>query len=218
MFRVTCRVEWNPSQLRKSEERAEKRFLFRGGAYIRQTVRRSIRRVKWREGKLPPKAKPGHAPYSHETSIGGFTNLRDSIAFDVDTHNENVVVGPALQQEKIGKLHEFGGTKTIKTAKNAKMVFKVGDIGPVASSKFNTGYISKIKRQKMIDPASGSEVLFIKLKTIKQAEHATRLNRRLQMKYHSTSHSAKYPARPYMGPGLRKAAPKLDEFWYNTIR
>ncbi|MDD5728828.1 MAG: hypothetical protein PHV59_09705 [Victivallales bacterium] len=215
---MSARINWNPTKLKEAEERAEKRYLFRAGGFIRQIVRRSIRRVKWQEGKIPPKSKPGRPPYSHDTNWSGFQNLRDSIAFNVDTHNEEVIVGPVLQQEKIGKLHEFGGTTTVKTAKNANKIFKVGDIGPVASGKFNNEYVSKLRRERMIDPVSGSPVIFIKLRTVKQAEHATRLNRRLQMKYHAESHTARYPARPYMRPGLEKAEPRLAEFWYNTIR
>lgn len=219
MISASVKINWNPTELRKKEERAERNWLYKAGGYLRQTVRRSIRRVSDRAGKLPRKSKPGRPPYAHPSGQQFFTNLRDSILFNVNPATEEVIVGPIRQHEKIGKLHEFGGTKTIKTAPGANRVFSVGDIGPVASGKYaDAKYPGMRIGNRLIDPVSKTPVIYIKLKTKKQAEHATRLNRRLQMAYFAKKHTAHYPERPYMRPGLTKAAPILDDFWYNTIR
>ncbi|MEI8244627.1 MAG: hypothetical protein WCI51_02285 [Lentisphaerota bacterium] len=216
---ASCNIKWDPSDLYKKEKKAEQRWLFKAGGYLRQTVRRLIRRVKDEDGKLRRQSQPGSPPFSHESNRQFFKNLRDSILFAVDANAGTVIIGPMMQQEQVGKLHEFGGIRTAKTAPAAaNRVFNVGDIGPVAVNKYGSAAHSLRIGGILVDPVSGQPVIFIKLKTVDQARHATRLNHRIQMARFAKVKESHYPRRPFMAPGLEKAAPRLDSMWYNTIQ
>ena len=217
---IRCNIKWNPSELYKKEKKAEQRWLYQAGGYLRQTVRRLIRRVKDEDGKLRRQSAPGSPPYSHESNRQFFKNLRDSILFAVDNNAGTVIIGPMMQQEQVGRLHEFGGVRNAKKPPAAaNRIFKVGDVGPVAVDKYpDASYPGLRIGGNLVDPARKSPVVFVTLKTVDQARHATRLNHRIQMEYYAKMKEAHYPKRPFMAPGLAKAAPRLDTMWYNTIQ
>lgn len=216
---ASCNIKWDPSDLYKKEKKAEQRWLFKAGGYLRQTVRRLIRRVKDEDGKLRRQSQPGSPPFSHESNRQFFKNLRDSILFAVDANAGTVIIGPMLQQEQIGKLHEFGGTtNTKRLPAAANRIFNVGDYGPVATDKYPNESQAGPRSGAFTDPTRKVPVVWVKLRTAEQARHATRVNRRIQIAYFAKNKEARYPRRPFMAPGLEKAAPRLDSMWYNTIQ
>ena len=103
-------------KLAKSMDRKERKVLFRTAAYARTTMRRGMRRRK----------KPG--------PVGGYPSshagqLRDLIAFAVDTSAGTAVVGPALFNSNqdglsgattIPQLLNEGGTATKMVNKKQK--------------------------------------------------------------------------------------------------
>jgi hypothetical protein len=99
--------------------------LKHAGGVIRLTARRSIRRKPYRFKTLPSGAKvlytqhapAGRPPYSH-TESHEFWGLRESIMFHVTPSRDNVIIGPRYSgAERIGHLHEFGGTRKNKRSR-----------------------------------------------------------------------------------------------------
>lgn len=211
---VNARVEFSPQAVMKLEAAARKRVLKRTGAYVRKVVQNLIRK---RKKKAAP---PGHAPFYHGHRGPGGLTFKQSILFEADSYS--VAIGPQDNRWKdFGGLHEFGGTRSRKLLNPKKMErrYRIGEVGPVSTGKF--------KRQRrniggnfrgFTDPLDGSPVVFIRLTSKRQIEHARRLNRRMQKQYFSQNGMAKYPARPFMGPGFQLAKPKFAEFWRDAIR
>lgn len=90
--------------------RAQRRSLSKGGAFIRQTARTSIRK---RKGTSPP----GSPPYSHEGS------LRRLIFFGYDDRTDSVVVGPVgFPRSNAPNVLEFGGATTIYRRRRGRLI------------------------------------------------------------------------------------------------
>ncbi len=86
----------------RAVDKARRRALSRGGAFVRTTARRSIRKRKG------PSA-PGSPPHSHEGS------LRKLIFFGYDRQTKSVVIGPlGIKQSPVPTVLEFGGTVPVK--------------------------------------------------------------------------------------------------------
>ena len=221
MLTFNCKINWNPSKLQEATERAQDKWLPHVGGYLRKVARNSMKNVSKKskkhgfDAKNNLKSPPGTPPYSHGKG-SRYDSLRDSIFYSVE--DDAVIVGPVLQMEKVGKLHEFGGKSVVRMAPGAaNRVFKVGDIGPVSLKKYQMSGIS-INSNGFKDPSDGSPVRYIKLRTAQQAQHATRLNHRIQMAYFTKLKNAKYPARPFMGPALEKTMPRANEMWLDAIK
>lgn len=85
----------------RAVDRAKRQALSRGGAFIRQAARTSIRP---RKGT----STPGNPPFSHEGS------LRRLILFGYDAGSDSVVVGPVgFKRSTAPNVLEFGGTTSI---------------------------------------------------------------------------------------------------------
>lgn len=220
MLKFNCRITWNPSRLQEATERAQDQWLPRVGGYLRKTARNSMKNVSKNSKKHgfnahnEIKSPPGTSPYSHGKG-SRYDSLRDSIFYHVE--GDSVIVGPALQMEKIGKLHEFGGRAVTRSVpERADKVFSVGEIGPVSTRKYQFDFA--MRPNAITDPADGSAVVYIRLRTVQQAQHATRLNHRIQIAYFSKMKNAKYPERPYMAPALEKTRPRANEMWLDAIK
>jgi hypothetical protein len=94
----------------RAVDRARRQALSRGGAFIRQTARRSIRPRK-------STSRPGHPPHSHEGS------LRRLILFGYDDRTDSVVIGPVgFRRKRAPNVLEFGGTTTVMRRKRGRLV------------------------------------------------------------------------------------------------
>jgi len=201
-------VKFDKSRVVTSVETANKRYLFRAGAFTRGGAKRLIRFRK-DSGNA---SLAGTPPHTH-----GDRKLKRSVAYAVDQPGGNVIIGPAASWiGKLGALHEFGGVRVVKTPPvgfQGTQRYKKGDIGPVSTGKFSAYKTSSTHGYK---DADGSAVAFVQLRTVKQAEHAGRLRRRLARKY-ATRKTATYPARPFMGPALAEITPKLPAMWADSF-
>jgi len=91
-------------------DRAKRKALARGGAFIRQSAKTSIRK---RKGSAPPD-KP---PHSHEGS------LRRLILFGYDRSTDSVVVGPVgFKKSTAPSVLEFGGKTVITRRVRGRLV------------------------------------------------------------------------------------------------
>ena len=170
-------------------ERAARGVLRRQGAYLRGVARRLIRRRKaWTA------APPGQPPYTHTGA------LKRSILYAMG--RDNVVIGPtATGIGRIGHTHEFGGVEAAVSAHNRKAnwVLALGGHGPVAVDADGTPVVAK-------------------LRTTRQVQRARRLARTFPHEVVPGKPRRRYPPRPFMGPALRIAEPKLPEFWRDAFR
>jgi len=91
-------------------DRAKRKALSRGGAFIRQSAKTSIRK---RKGSAPP----GKPPHSHEGS------LRRLILFGYDRSTDSVVVGPVgFKKSTAPNVLEFGGRTVITRRVRGRLV------------------------------------------------------------------------------------------------
>lgn len=95
-------------KVKRAVDAARRRVLSKGGAFIRQTARTSIRK---RKGT----SKPGSPPYSH---VG---LLRRFILFGYDRQTESVVIGPVgIKGSTAPRVLELGGTTTVTRRRRGK--------------------------------------------------------------------------------------------------
>jgi len=94
--------------VRRAVDPAKRRALSRGGAFVRQRAKTSMRR---RRGT----SRPGRPPYAHEGS------LRRLIFFGYDRRTESVVVGPVgFRRGDVPNVLEFGGRTTVVRRRRGK--------------------------------------------------------------------------------------------------
>lgn len=95
-------------KVKRAVDAARRKVLSKGGAFIRQTARTSIRK---RKGT----SKPGSPPYSH---VG---LLRRFILFGYDRQSETVVIGPVvIKGSTAPRVLEQGGTTTVTRRRRGK--------------------------------------------------------------------------------------------------
>ena len=111
MIDINAKIIKSFDRVAKATKRASDRVLRCSGAYVRKVVQNSIKRGKIKDGK-EVNSEPGNPPfYWQQPGL----NFKKSILFAVDSINESVVVGPiAKGYNKIGNLHEFGGSQKVK--------------------------------------------------------------------------------------------------------
>lgn len=101
---VKVTTDFRRRALRKAGKDANFNSLGRAGAFIRQIMRRSIRRRK--RGGDP--SLPGKPPKSEGP-------LRDAILFEVSQQKDDVAIGPTFGGfGKLGAIHEEGGSEMAK--------------------------------------------------------------------------------------------------------
>jgi len=100
LVKMTTKITNNFDRVSRATDRARNRYLFRGGALVRTTARRSIR-----PGKT--ESAPGSPPRTR-TKKG--KRLRNAIIFGVDRRKKDTLVGPSYEiVGDAGAAHEFGG-------------------------------------------------------------------------------------------------------------
>ena len=184
-------------------------MLARQGAYLRGIARRLIRY----RSNPNTRSTPGSAPYTH-----GWKALKLSISFAVAADSSHVLIGPAANWiGDLGALHEFGGMRrtSVVPERYRKNQYKIGEVGPVSTRRYKTAVISR-HRKPDSDPLGG-HVAWIRIKSARQADHASRLAQRMARSAGETR-NAKYPARPFMRPALNIGLERLPYFWRNAIR
>ena len=103
-------VFFDRPKVMRAIDRAKRQALSKGGAFIRQAARTSIRP---RKGT----STPGNPPFSHEGS------LRRLILFGYDAGSDSVVVGPVgFKRSTAPNVLEFGGTTTIIRRRQGRLV------------------------------------------------------------------------------------------------
>lgn len=214
-MRVTSYIE--PKAVERAVNRAAPKTLRQAGAYVRAVAKNSIR-VRKNRNKA---SMPGTPPHGHPDSRGA-KGFKKTIVFGVTANRRAVLIGPMYVKggmSNVGRLHEFGGTRKVRSVDPEKFDngIKIGDEGPVTMRHFVRSRDTVVRRDSHKDPATGRKVVWIRIRTKTQAEHSTRLYRRMARAY-AEKVTAKYPARPFMGPALERSTPKLSAFWRNSVK
>lgn len=194
-------------RLAKAVTSANKRCLRACGAYVRKIARDF---VKHRSD--PNKAsEPLHSPYDH-------FGLKKSIIFGADEHA--AYIGPKLIRDglsNVARLHEFGGVARVRDIDpHLWNGVEVGDEAPVVETRKRKSD-PVLRHDTRSDPKTGKKVVWIKIANKSQAEHSTRLYRRMA-KAENAWKQVSYSPRPYMAPALSKALPHLPAVWKNSIK
>lgn len=231
-MKLNVKLNFDDRKIREAARNGSVQALRSAAAYIYKVARNSIRRRA-----NPDKASlPGTPPYTHSK---GIVDFKKSIVFSVDEKNMTALIGPVYIKGGLGnvaRLHEFGGDKS-QTLENRKKLQRVeiGEYGPIRVKSRNEGLALRsvqhrhaIGRNRWLtnDPLTGDPVVFVKIRTQTQADASTRLRNRLRyqsggrrpysasMGIITRSH---YPARPFMGPALRKSQERIAPMWRNAI-
>jgi len=100
VIKVKVTTNFRRQAIKRAMKKANFSSLGKAGAFIRQIMRRSIRRRK--EGGKP--SEPGKPPKSTGP-------LKEAILFEVSPQKDDVAIGPTFGGfGKLGALHEEGGT------------------------------------------------------------------------------------------------------------
>lgn len=98
MIGLKTGIRFDVGELRRRQERADRRFLFKAGAAVMRIARKLIRRGR-------RSAPAGHPPRTRRGL------LRRAIRFSVEMPRRAVLIGPAYSiAGQAGKPHEHGGT------------------------------------------------------------------------------------------------------------
>ena len=151
-------------------------------------VRGIARRMVHKRGKRGS-APVGKPPRTYKG------RLRESIIFDVPKHGLVSLIGPSYYViAKTQTYHEFGKMQ-VKTAKRRE--YEIGKVGPMRKAGDRKAVWRKIRSEEQLARAKRLDMeIFPTLKTF----------------------AAKYPERPLMLPALRKALPRLPDFYRNSIK
>lgn len=185
-------------------ERIEFEGLKRNAFYLRRVARNSIRRKK-------SPSKPGQPP----RSVRG--DLKRGI-WAVLEGRGSAVVGPVKYGwgTEAPSTLEFGGESVIDKSVRRK----VGDGGEV---RVVSGAAAGIKRdssgkflrasQRGKEVRPGVRVVFARIRTQRQADRATEINRSI-----FGPRTVRVAERPFMAPSLEKSLPKLAPMWAMSVR
>lgn len=209
MKQVRVNVEMKPDAVKKAVDKAAPKTLRSAGAYVRAIAMRSIPQRK----SYKFSSAPGKPPVSH----AGF---KRTILFALTSAKKSVLVGPQYIKGGLtntARTLEFGGRTKVKDfdVEHFNNGFKVGENGPYRADR-----VSKrdtvLRRTNVLDPKTKKRVVWIKLRSDRQAERATRLYRRVAKLLGKTK-SIRFVARPYMRPALTRSLPKLSAFWKKAV-
>lgn len=210
MAKAKIKTYVEPKAVQRAVDRKAPETLRAAGAYVRRVAQNSI---KTRKNKNKA-SQPGTPPHNH-------TFIKKSIVFGVVPDRKVVLIGPMHLRgghKNVARIQEFGGNAVMNVVDPDKWNgMKIGDEGPVTIKHFSKRKDLVKRRDPHKDPATGRMVIWITLRTQTQADHSTRLYRRLSNKY-PVKKLVGFPARPYMGPALVRSTPKLGKFWQNSVR
>ncbi len=203
----STKVDWG--KVRQGVKRALPEVLMRQGAYVRGVAARSIRRVA---DRLRSSAA-GSPPYTHSGALKG--------AIEFSVQDNTVLIGPrASWIGTIGALHEFGGVVQGREESEGLVNWRlvVGGHGPIAIRNGVVVY-AKYRSDKQVQRAlalinTQSRINVVQpLWSLPDSAPATLSLWRIQR----ARHTARYPARPYMGPALAIAQERLPGLWANSV-
>ena len=207
--KVTARIDrgrWN-----RTVKRAGYGGLRGAAAYIRKVARNSVKA----RGNYNKSSLPGTPPHTH----GSFRYFKNSIAFSVD--GNTAYIGPAALPGKqraiknMGAIHEFGGEFQPSTGRRKRVAtdWNTAKAGPV-DVRHGVIVFGKLKTDRQRRRAwkiAKSGATFPKGKEA-DGKTGKLLNLETAAQKGKMFH---YPARPTMGPALKKVLPKLPQFWKN---
>jgi len=204
------KIEVKEEAIQKAVDKNAPTSLKSAGAYVRRVAMSSIPQRKNPELH----SRPGKPPASH----AGF---KKTILFALTSDRRTVVVGPRYVKgglTNIARIHEFGGSRRVPVidVDHFKNGFRVGEEGPMRTDRL-TKRDEIVRRSNVLDPRTHRKVVWIKLRTERQAEMASRLYPRIAS-LEAKKKTVKYPARPYMGPALTRSLPKLTSFWKRAVK
>lgn len=121
-------VKLAEKKLLKQIKAKRRKVLYKQGAYLRTTMRRSMRYAT----KTRPISKPGETPVAHKDTKRG-PLLRKLILFEVDRENGSVICGPKLTRRTSPTVPEVldKGGRVRPQRGLLKGYFEVGDYGPI---------------------------------------------------------------------------------------
>ncbi len=189
---ITCEVKFREKALFLAASTLYgPRFWREVGMKVRSKARKGIK-------KKPTSSLPGSPPNTRGKTG---KNLKNSIIYDADAGG--VLIGPSYNVIKeSGMYHEFGLTRKHK----ASGTFKIGGGGPIRIGRKPENSESKSYRQIVTPDGRKTTICRIRLTTQAQVNRATLLHTSIVGPSSTTS---KYPARPFMGPGLEQAWPEI---------
>lgn len=195
MIDIKATIISEMEKLQEKVNKAEKKGLKKTGAYLRQEVKRSLRRsIKASSAGEPPRV--------HGT--GKYT--LKNVFFDVDINSLSTAIGykdPVL--DSIAFLHENGGPKTM--SKNPPR-FRINQ-----SALFPNYKIHRAKNQKW-------NWVTLKKGRAKRRKIDNVLDRRAAKLFYMTylaGHTFKYPKRPFLEPSIKKGTARALEIWRNSL-
>ena len=193
--------------------------LAKAGALVRMIARRSMRYVTEEKTQLRQiaagtrkrlTAVRSSAPGEPPRAIRPHPWIRQHLYYSFDPSVGSVVVGPVMMPAGSGapRTLEHGGMARIRNRR--RMIRRVGRVGEIAVG----GRTSRATR--MTEDASGNTVAvtYVRLKTAAMADRANRLQQQLYGPLYRVQPIA---ARPYMGPALTVAMPRLESLWAKSI-
>ena len=123
--KILTHYKLTPEAVVKRVSRAQKKVLFKQGAYLRKTMQRSMRYAT----KRKQHSAPGEPPRAHKDGSRG-PLLRQLISFFVDLAKGSVICGPMKfnSGQSVPQLLDQGG---LTNPLSHKPNFKVGGRGPI---------------------------------------------------------------------------------------
>lgn len=214
-IRTKVNVQMYPWAVRRALEAVEPDCLSNAGKLTMRVARGYVR-----QKKNPNIAStPGQPPHSHKGSSN--PGFKSTIVWALRPDKKAVWIGP---QKVIGsgvnnlaRTHEFGGQRKVVLG-DPKLLegVEIGDTAPICKYHL-TGLDKVLRKDKHLDPKSGSQVFWVKIRTKTQAQHSSRLYYRMCEAYRGFTLGT-YPKRPYMRPSLNAVLPRLPYFWKGVIR
>jgi hypothetical protein len=201
-----CKSQFDDGPVRQKVRAGNIESLGHGGAAIRRSAKSSIKKRK----KPAAKGTPPHTQTRR---------LPRSLLYAVERNREFAVVGPASRfgrnVHKVAALHEFSGFVG-KFRNPRRRIRKLGGGGEVAIATRRRRRRGRfVKDNAALKTLRGTRqgnvrVQFAKLRTPRQVRKANRINEEL---YGPLTSQANYPKRPFLGPALKRVAPRLPEHW-----
>lgn len=215
---VDLSVDWffdRPEVMRSMDDKT-RRLLIAYGKLTRSAAKKSMSSAP--QGVA---SAPGTPPHKHRTSrtnkSGG--GLFKSILYAYDPVARSAVVGPSSILGRnileVGARNELGLTASVRNQR--RKVRRVGGGGEIkvggsqgrdARGKY-TGFKGSARMAK--GTLMGDvRVVYVRLRTERQAARANRLNEQL---YGPMQYTARYDKRPFLLPALEQAGSRLPYMW-----
>lgn len=211
---IRVNVKMYPWAVRRALEAKQPKTLLQAGRFVMRVARGIIKQRK----NPNISSAPGKPVHSHRNKQN--EGFKKTIVYALRPDKKAVWIGPQVVSgglKTLAKTHEFGGYRRIVDADFELFNgVEVGDVAPVTITHVNAKD-KVLFTDKNRDPKSGKKVVWITIRTKEQAEHSSRLYRRMIDTY-SSKKVAKYPARPYMLPSMLLSLPKLPYYWRGVIR